>query len=98
MLEKAVERRLVAEVKSLGGRAYKWESPGNNGVPDRIVVLPQGRVYFIETKRPKGGKAEALQELQHQRLRELGATVYLIKTIEQVMAFIKEVQSGVQAA
>jgi len=92
MLEKAIEQRLTDEIKRIGGRSYKWESPGNNGVPDRIVVLPKGRIYFIELKKPRNGRTAALQKLQHARLKELGTDVRLIKNLEQVEEFIKEVQ------
>ena len=47
MLEKDIEKILVNEVKKLGGRAYKWVSPGNDGVPDRIVILPGMRPAFV---------------------------------------------------
>ncbi|WP_299035170.1 VRR-NUC domain-containing protein [uncultured Anaerococcus sp.] len=91
MLEKTIERYLVKEVKRIGGKAYKFESPGNNGVPDRLVVLPEGRVYFVELKRPKGGKTAALQKLQQQSLKDLGANVMQLHTKELIDGFIKEV-------
>ena len=50
MQEKEIEKILVAEVKKLGGRAYKWVSPGNDGVPDRIVVFPNRKPIFVELK------------------------------------------------
>lgn len=52
MRESDIERRLVQGVKKLGGRAYKFVSPGNVGVPDRLVVLPGGVVLFVEVKAP----------------------------------------------
>ena len=54
MKEKEIEKILVDEVKRLGGRAYKWTSPGNDGVPDRIVFLPDTRVIFVELKTDTG--------------------------------------------
>ena len=54
MKESEIERVLVEEVKRLGGRAYKWTSPGNDGVPDRIVFLPDTRVIFVELKTDTG--------------------------------------------
>ena len=47
MAEKDIERFLVNGVKKLGGVAYKFVSPGNAGVPDRLIVMPGGRVYFV---------------------------------------------------
>ena len=54
MREKDIEKILVDGVKGIGGRAYKWVSPGNNGVPDRIVFLPGGRIIFVELKTDTG--------------------------------------------
>lgn len=71
MLEKDVEKILVAEVAKAGGRAYKWVSPGNAGVPDRIVILPGRTPVFVELKTDKG-RLTALQESQLERLRKLG--------------------------
>ncbi len=71
MLEKDVEKILVAEVAKAGGRAYKWVSPGNAGVPDRIVILPGRTPVFMELKTDKG-RLTALQESQLERLRKLG--------------------------
>lgn len=61
LTEKQIEYRLKYKAKQLGGKAYKFVSPGNSGVPDRIVVLPRGKIGFAEMKRP-GGKASALQK------------------------------------
>lgn len=57
MREREIEKILAAEVKKLGGRAYKWVSPGNDGVPDRIVILPGETPYFVELKSESGGLA-----------------------------------------
>ena len=83
MLEKDVEAYLRKKVKAMGGRAYKWTSPGNAGVPDRIVVLPNGKVWFIELKRP-GGRLSALQLAQINFLEKLGQNVCVIFTKEEV--------------
>jgi hypothetical protein len=90
MLEKTVEEYLVKEVRKIGGVAPKWTSPGNNGVPDRIVFLPN-KQYFIETKQLKG-RLRKLQKWQIQRLRNLGADVRALYTKEEVDAFIDEVR------
>ena len=52
MYESALERKICDYIKTLGGKAYKWVSPGAPGVPDRIAILPGGRIIFIEVKRP----------------------------------------------
>lgn len=91
MLEKAVEQYLVNEVKKIGGKAPKWVSPGNTGVPDRIVLLPGGRTYYIECKRPKGGITSARQKLWRTYLTDLGHNIRQTYTKEEVDAFIEEV-------
>ncbi len=58
--EKDIEKFFVATVKTMGGRSFKWTSPQNRGVPDRIALFPGGVVIFVELKRP-GGKLTALQ-------------------------------------
>ena len=71
MKESEIERVLVEEVKRLGGRAYKWTSPGNDGVPDRIVFLPDTRVIFVELKTDTG-RLSPLQKIQIDRLKKSG--------------------------
>ena len=87
--EKDIEKKLVQGVKRLGGMAYKWVSPGNNGVPDRIVVLPGGRVIFVELKTEKG-RVSPIQERQIKRLRKLGCDVRVIKGMAEVEQFLEE--------
>lgn len=89
MKEKQVEARLRDEVKKLGGIAYKFESPGNNGVPDRIIILPMGVIEFVELKKPKGGRLSPLQIYQHRRLEEIGTHVHVISNLEEVDDFIR---------
>lgn len=91
MLEKTVEDYLVKEVKRIGGKAPKWVSPGNTGVPDRIVLLPGGRTYYIECKRPKGSIISARQKLWRKYLIDLGHNIRQTYTKEEVDAFIEEV-------
>lgn len=71
-LEKEIERKLAAMVKRHGGLCLKWICPGWSGVPDRILLLPGALVYFVETKRPKGGRLSALQRKWQQWLTKLG--------------------------
>ena len=101
MNEKLVEAKLRDGVKALGGVAYKWVSPGNVGVPDRMVVLPGGVVHFIELKR-EGGKPTRMQKVQIARLRALGAdcaVVYGLTGVETYLIFAREVvQHGISAA
>lgn len=73
--EKQTERYLCRMVEALGGQAYKWVSPGCAGVPDRIVVLPGGRVVFVELK-SEGRTSTILQRIRQAELIELDCTVY----------------------
>ena len=89
MREKKIETVLVQEVKKLGGRAYKWVSPGNDGVPDRIVVFPGKAPVFVELK-SETGRLSALQEVQVQRLRDLGQEVAVIYGIDGLSQFFQD--------
>lgn len=89
MQEKEIERVLVDEVKRLGGRAYKWVSPGNDGVPDRIVILPDTRLIFVELK-TETGRLSALQKVQIDRLRKLGQWVEIVKGIDGLSQFFQD--------
>lgn len=93
MRESKLERRLVREVERIGGRAPKWVSPGNRGVPDRIIILPDGRTVYAETKAP-GKPLEPLQERWAKTLRGLGHKVYKIDSYEDIDLFIAEVSAG----
>ncbi|MEN3259069.1 VRR-NUC domain-containing protein [Sodalis endosymbiont of Spalangia cameroni] len=84
--EKAIEQQLIRAVKAAGGIAYKFVSPGRLGVPDRLVVLPGGRVLFVECKAP-GQKARSSQRREHDRLRALGCEVMILdsKNISKIV-------------
>lgn len=89
MREKEVEQYLVKKVKEIGGKAFKFVSPGNAGVPDRMVCLPGGRIFFVELKAP-GGKTTALQDLQIKKLYDLGFNVMVTdnkETIDRLIEF-----------
>lgn len=75
MKESTIEARLRKAVERAGGRCLKWVSPGHTGVPDRIILMPGGRVYFAETKAP-GKKERARQEYVQRKMRELGCEVF----------------------
>lgn len=93
--EKGTEKYLRDEIKRIGGKAYKFVSPGNAGVPDRLICLPEGRVIFVELK-SQGKHSTALQKLQQKRLRQLGFTVYSdIDTKQKVDELVKEIQKNV---
>ncbi|WP_370222017.1 VRR-NUC domain-containing protein [Cytobacillus sp.] len=87
MRERDIENYLRQQVKKLKGIAYKFESPGNAGVPDRIVLLPGGRMQFIELKAP-GKKPTPLQLSQHRKINKVGFSVLVIDSKEGVDEFI----------
>lgn len=93
MRESAIEVRLAREVKKLGGLCYKFTSPGSPGVPDRIVILPGGRVVFVELK-TEIGRLARIQRWQIEELKKRGAEVRVLKGLDQVLDFLEEVRSG----
>lgn len=77
-MEKDIEKWLGDQVKNLGGLYYKFVSPGNRGVPDRIIVFPPGVTIFVELKTDKG-RTSAIQDVQIKRLQRAGAPVRVVK-------------------
>lgn len=88
MRESELERILADEVRKVGGRAYKWVSPGNDGVPDRIVFMPGGKIYLLELK-TKTKKPRPIQEVQISRLRKLGQIVMVLRGMQGLIDFFK---------
>lgn len=93
--ESGIEKYFISQVKKSGGWAMKFISPGVSGVPDRIVLLPNGRIFFAELKRP-GGKARPLQLAVHRKIEKLGFDVYVIDSKEQVREVLEKY--GIQTA
>ena len=93
MREKYVEQRLIQAVRQAGGLALKFVSPNLNGVPDRLLLFPGGRIAFAEVKAP-GEKPRPLQVHRIARLRELGFRVYVIDDVEQIGGVIREICSA----
>ena len=96
MLEKDIEAYLVRKVRDAGGKAYKFVSPTNRGVADRLVVLPGGRVWFVEVKK-LGGRLSPLQRIFLDEIKALGANYQLLWSKEDVDAFVEARQSEVCA-
>ena len=92
MQEKYIEQKLVAAVKSMGGMAPKFVSPGIDGMPDRIVLLPIGRIAFVECK-ATGKKMRPLQNKRMKQLEALGFLVYCLDDIEQIGGILSEIQA-----
>ena len=93
MKEATIERKLVSAAKVRGGICPKWVSPGYDGVPDRIVLLPGGKIGFVEVKAP-GEKPRPLQLARHKTLMNLGFRVYVIDSVEQIGEVLDEIENN----
>lgn len=93
LLENKIEKKLVNEIEKIGGKALKFISPGLSGAPDRIVILPGGKIIFIELKAP-GKKLRPLQEYRAKEFRKLGLDVRCIDSTEEIKALIIEVRDN----
>ena len=92
MREKKIEQKLVTAVKKHGGICPKFVSPGFDGMPDRLLLLPHGRFAFVEVKAP-GEKPRPLQLARHRLLKRLGFKVYVLDDEAQIGGIIDAVQS-----
>lgn len=92
MREKAIEQKFREAVKAVGGVAVKFTSPGFDGMPDRLALLPGGRMAFVEVKAP-GKKPRPLQAARHRMLRRLGFKVYVLDDEEQIGGIIDEIKN-----
>lgn len=93
MREKTIEQKFVMEVKRVGGLALKFTSPGFDGVPDRIVLLPGGKMAFVEVK-AQGEKPRPLQLARHRLLRRLGFRVYVLDDESQIGGIVDEIRAA----
>ncbi len=89
MTEKIIEQKLVKAVKELGGIAPKFVSPGFDGMPDRLILLPGCRIAFIEVKAP-GKKPSPLQLARHKLLRDLGFKVYVLDSVAGIKTIVSD--------
>ena len=92
MREKEIEQKLVSAVKIMGGICPKFTSPGFDGMPDRLVLLPKRKFGFVEVKAP-GEKPRPLQIARHKLLRKLGFKVYVLDDIEQIGGILDEIRA-----
>ena len=93
MREKIIEQHLVKAVKNSGGIAPKLVSPGFDGMPDRLVLLPGGKIGFVEVKAPGKGP-RPLQVARHGLLRRLGFKVYVLDAPEQIGGVLDEIRTA----
>lgn len=92
MREKQIEQALVKQTKSIGGLALKFISTGYDGVPDRLVLLPGGKIAFAELKAP-GKRMRPLQVKRKRQLETLGFSVYCIDSLEQIGVILDEIRT-----
>jgi hypothetical protein len=90
-MEKDIETYVRVEIEKMGGKVIKWVSPGNTGVPDRIVLLPGGTIYFVEFKDERG-RVSALQKYWLDLLFDMGFKALIIKGMKQARLFVTVVR------
>ena len=93
MREKTLERKFKEAVKVVGGIASKFVSPGFAGMPDRLVLLPDGKCGFVEVKR-HGEKPRPLQKTRHGMLRRLNFKVFVLDRPEQIKQILEDIANG----
>ena len=92
MREREIEQKLIDAVKTQGGVCWKFVSPGTAGVPDRIILMPMGRIAFVEVKAP-GERPRKLQLARHRLLRRLGFKTFVLDSPEQIGGILDEIQT-----
>lgn len=90
ILEKKIENKLKDRVKKIDGMALKFTSPGMAGMPDRLVLLPKGKAFFVELKAP-GQDLRPIQIKRKEQLEDLGFKVYVIDSYEKIDLFLQDV-------
>lgn len=90
--EKEIEQKLRQSVKTMGGICPKFVSPGYDGMPDRLILLPNGKIAFAEIKAP-GEKPRPIQLARHRLLKSLGFKVYVIDDVNQIGGVLDEIQA-----
>ncbi|HGS9459675.1 VRR-NUC domain-containing protein [Eubacterium callanderi] len=93
MREKWIEQQLVKAVKDIGGIALKIVSPGFDGMPDRLILLPNRKIAFVEVKAP-GKTLRPLQEKRKRQLEALGFLVFCLDNLEQIGGILREIQAS----
>lgn len=90
MREKEIEHHLVMETRKAGGMAVKFVSPSFSGMPDRLVLLGDGKMGFVEVK-ALGQKPRPLQLRHHAMLRRLGYQIFVLDDMEDIPAVLNAI-------
>lgn len=93
MKERKIEEKLRKAVRQKGGICWKFVSPGNAGVPDRIILMQKGKFAFVELKAP-GETMRALQEKRKRQLQSLGIKVFCLDSVEDIPKVISEIEGS----
>lgn len=93
MREKDIEKWMRDQVGMIGGKFYKWVSPGNDGVPDRILILPGGRIIFVELK-AETGRLSVVQSYVLGKLMRLGCETAVICGMKEAKKFLEHLKGG----
>ena len=93
MKERKIEEKLRKAVRQKGGLCWKFVSPGNAGVPDRIILMQKGRFAFVELK-ATGETMRALQEKRKRQLQSLGIKVFCLDSVEDIPKVISEIEGS----
>ena len=94
MRERDIEKKMLNAIRKMGGEAFKWVSPGNDGVPDRIVMLPGGRLIFVELKADRG-LLSSVQKIQIRRIQKLGQEVEVVQGMDGLEEFLERIRKEV---
>ena len=89
-MEKDIEKKFIKAIRHVDGIALKLVSPSFNGIPDRLVLMPKGKIGFVEIK-DKGKKPRALQISRHNMLRQLGFKVFVLDDADDIEKIINEI-------
>ncbi len=95
MKEKDIEDWMTKQVTDMGGMSLKFVSPGNPGVPDRIYIFPEGKIYFAEIKKELG-RLSGIQKWQRKRFQDMGCRFFVVKGMKSAREFIKELEHELQ--
>ena len=93
MREKVIEQKLVQAVKKVGGLAIKFTCLGLSGMPDRLVILPESHVAFVQVKAP-GLKPRPMQIRRHELLRRLGCKIYVLDDAARIPELVARMLEG----
>lgn len=90
MFESSIEKKLREGITKRGGLCLKLSAQFFEGMPDRLIMLPGGRIDLIETKRPYSGRLSPRQKYVHRLMLDLGIKVKIINSPEKVKKYLEE--------